>query len=90
MVSFQLELEHLISRKAPRSIILSRAVGTDVRSLRSFLEVLSGNGPEYDSDDIDYDDPPRMCYHVYGDDLAEEALGLMPPNQSPRSRMAYL
>ena len=64
----------------PWSIILSGAAGTDVPSLRAFLEVLSGNGSEYDSDDIDYDTPPHMCYHVDGDDLAEEATGLMPPN----------
>ena len=44
--SFQLELEHLISREAPRSIILSDVAGTDVPSLRAFLEVLSGNGPQ--------------------------------------------
>ena len=62
-MSFQLELEHLDSREALQSIILSDAAGTDVPSLRAFLEVLSGNGPEYDSDDIDYNAPPRMCYH---------------------------
>ena len=76
--SFQLELEHLISREAPRSIILSGTAGTDVPSLRAFLEVLSGNGPEYDFDDIDYDAPPHMCYHVNVDDLAEEVPRLTP------------
>ena len=90
MASFQLELEHLISREAPWSIILSGAAGTDVPSLRAFLEVLSGNGPEYDSDDVNYDAPPCMCYHIDVDDLAEEAPGITPPNQSPRSHMAYL
>ena len=64
--------------------------GTDIRSLRVFLEVLSGNGPEYDSNDIDYDTLPRMCYHVDGDDLAEEVPGLTPRYQSPHSRTAYL
>ena len=85
-----LELEHLISREAPQSIILSSAAGTDVLSLRAFLEVLSRNGPEYDFDDIDYDAPPLMCCHVDNDDLVEEALGLTPLDQSPRGRMAYL
>ena len=83
--SFQLDLEHLISRKAPRSIILSVAAGTDIPSFRAFLEVLLGNGREYDSDDIDYDDLSCMCYHVDGDDLAEQAPGLTPPDQSPHS-----
>ena len=88
--SFQLELEHLISHEASWSIILSSAAGTDVPSLCAFLVVLSRNGPEYDSDDIDYDALPRMCYHVDGDDLAEEVPGLTPRYQSPHSRTAYL
>ena len=46
------------------SIILSGIAGTDVPSLHAFLEVLSGDGPEYDSNDIDYNTPPRMCYHI--------------------------
>jgi hypothetical protein len=74
--SFQLELEHLISHEAPRSIILSGVARTDVPLLRAFLEVLSRNDPEYDSDNIDYDALPCMCYQVNGDDLAKEALGL--------------
>jgi hypothetical protein len=67
VVSFQLELEHLINRDAPWSTILSGAAGTDVPSLRAFLEILSGNGLEYDSDDIDYNNPPCMCYHIDGE-----------------------
>ena len=59
--SYLMELEHLISREAPRSIILFDVAGTDVPSLHAFLEVLSENRSEYDSDDIDYDAPPRMC-----------------------------
>ena len=43
-----------------------------------FLEVLLGNGPLYDSDDIYYDAPPPLCYNVNGDDLAEEAPRLTP------------
>ena len=52
-----LVLEHLISHEAPRNIILSGVVGTDVPSLHAFLEDLSVNRPEYDSNDIDYDAP---------------------------------
>ena len=65
-------------------------MGTDVPSLRTFLEILSGNGPEYNSDNIDYNTPPCMCYHIDGDILSKEALGLMPSDQSPHSCMAYL
>ena len=83
-------MEHLICRKVPQSIILSGVVGTDVSSLRTFLEVLSGNGQEYDSDDIDYNAPPRMCYHNDSKAQPKEALGLMAPDQSPRSYAAYL
>jgi hypothetical protein len=88
VASCQLELKYLISRTAPRSPILSGAVGTDVPSLRAFLETISGNGPEYDSNDIYYDAPACMCYHIDGEDLAEEAPKLTPPDQSPRSRVA--
>ena len=49
-----------------------------------------GNGLEYDSNDIDYDAPPCMCYHVDGDDHAEKAPRLTPPDESPCSRVAYL
>jgi hypothetical protein len=88
--AFQLELEHLISRDAPQSTIFSGAAGTDVPSLRAFLEILSGNGPEYDSDGIDYNDPLSMCYHIDGEVQPEEAPGLTPSDQSPRNRAAYL
>ena len=64
VASFQLELVHLVSRKAPLSTVLSGAAGADVPSLCTFLEILSGNGLEYDSDDIDCYAPPRMCYHI--------------------------
>jgi hypothetical protein len=78
--SFQIELEHLISREVPRSPILSDAVGTDVLSLHTFLEILLGNDSEYDSDDIDYNAPPHICYHIDGEVLPEEAPELMPPD----------
>jgi hypothetical protein len=47
-------------------------VGTDVPSLYAFLEILLGKGPKYDSDDIDYNDPSRMCYHIDGEVQPEE------------------
>ena len=64
-------------------------MGTDVPSLRTFLEILSGDGPEYDSDDIDYNAPLCMCYHIDGEDPTEEALGLTPLDQSAHSHVAY-
>ena len=54
--------------------------GTDVPSLCTFLEILLGNGLEYDSDDIDCYAPPRMCYHIDGEVLVEEAPRLTPLN----------
>jgi len=85
-----LELEHFISREAPRSAILSIALGTDISSLHAFLETLSGNGLEYDSNNINHNAPPCMCYHIDGEDPAEEAPELMPPDQSHRSHVAYI
>jgi hypothetical protein len=73
----------------PWSTIPSGA-GTDIPSLRTFLEILSENGPEYDSDDIDYNTLPRMCYHIDGKNLTKEAPRLMPPDQSPRRHVTYL
>jgi hypothetical protein len=88
--SFQLELEHLISREVPRSAILSATAGTDVPSLRTFLKILSVNGLEYDSDDIDCYALPRICYHIDGEDPIKEAPILTLPNQSTRSHVNYL
>jgi hypothetical protein len=65
--SFQLELEHLISCEAPWNTILSSEVGTDIPSLCAFLKILSGNGLEYDSDDVNYNDTSCMCYHIDGE-----------------------
>lgn len=42
---FQLELERLMRWEAPHGIILSGKAVVNVRSLRNFLEVLSGLGP---------------------------------------------
>jgi hypothetical protein len=75
-----MELEHLISREALQSTILSRAAGTDVPSLHAFLKILLGNGLEYDFNDIDFYASPHMCYHINGEVLAKEAPGLTPPN----------
>ena len=90
MASFQMELEHLISRAAPWSTILSSMVGTNVPLLCTFLKILSGNDPEYDSNDIDCYTLTRMCNHINGEVLSEELSGLTPPDQSPRSHVAYL
>jgi hypothetical protein len=76
--SIQLELEHHISYEVPWSTILSVIMGTNIPSLRAFLEILSGNNLEYDSDDIDYNDPPRMSYHINGKVQPEEAPELRP------------
>jgi hypothetical protein len=75
-----MELEHLISREALQSAILSCATGTDVPSLHAFLKILLGNGLEYDFDDIDFCASPHMCYHIDSEVLAEEAPRLTPPN----------
>jgi hypothetical protein len=78
--SFQLELENLISHDTPRSAILSGTVGADVPSLRTILEILSGNGSVYVSNDIDYYTPPCMCYYIDGEVLPGEVLGLTSPD----------
>jgi hypothetical protein len=78
VASFQIELEHLISREAPRSPILSGTAGTDVLLLHTFLEILLGNDSEYDSDDIDYNAPPHTCYYINGEVLPKETPELMP------------
>jgi hypothetical protein len=87
---FQLELEHLISCKAPWSTILSGAVGTDIPLLRAFLKVLSGNDLEYDSNDVDYNDTSCMCYHIDDEVQPKEVSRLTPLDQSPRSHVTYL
>jgi hypothetical protein len=85
-----MELEHLVSHEASRSTILSGAAGIDVPSLRAFLEILSENDSEYDSDDIDYHAPPHMCYHINNEVLPKEASELMPLDQSPYSHATFL
>ena len=85
-----MELEHLISREVPRSSILSGITGTNVPSLRTFLEILLGNGLEYDSDDIDCYALPCMCYRIDRDVPVDEALELTPLDKSPCSYVNYL
>jgi hypothetical protein len=46
------------------SLITKTKLGLSVPSLCTFLEILSGNGPEYDSDDINHYALPHMCYHI--------------------------
>jgi hypothetical protein len=78
-----LELDHIITREAPRSAILSGMAGTNVPSLRAFLEILLRNGSEYDSDDLDCYASPRMCFHIDGENPVVDAPELMMPDQSP-------
>ena len=59
-VSFQLELECLVSCEAQWSAVLSGMARVDVPALHTFLEILLGNGLEYDSNDIDCYAPPLM------------------------------
>jgi hypothetical protein len=72
--SFQMELDHLISWDAPRGAILSGAACADITSLDTFHEILSGNGLEYDSDDIDYYCPSHECFHIDYDNPINDAL----------------
>ena len=72
-----------MSHEAPRSAIVSSAAGTDISSLRTFLEILLGNGPECYA-------LPRMCYHIDGKVPADEVPELTPPDQSPRNHANYL
>lgn len=81
--SFQMELEHLIVREAAQSPILSSAAGTNVPSLRAFLESLSGEGPKYDSDSISFDASSCMFYHINGENDTDETARLTPPDLSP-------
>jgi hypothetical protein len=83
-------LEHLISREASQGTILFDAAGTDVPSLCTFLEILLGNGPEYDSGNVDYYSLSCECFHIDNDNLVDDAPKLMSLNQSPRSHMKYL
>ena len=85
MIALRNANKHLVSREAPWSAILFVAAGADVPSLYTFLEILLGNSPEYDFDDIDYYAPPCMCYHINGEVLAEKVPELTPPDQSPYS-----
>lgn len=55
-------------------------------SSRSF----QGNGSEYDSDDVDYNSSSCECFHIDGDNPADDAPELTPSNQSPCSRAEYL
>ena len=56
----------------------------------TLLEILSGNSPEYDSDDINYYTPSLMCCRAGGEAPIEKAPRLTPPNQSPHCPTSYL
>jgi hypothetical protein len=75
-----LELEHIISREAPRSAILFGVARTNVPSLRAFLEILLGNSPEYNSDDLNCYASPCMCFHINGQNLVNDTPKLMTPD----------
>ena len=69
---------------------MSDAMGTDVPSLCTFLEILSGNGPEYDSDGIDCYAPPCMCYHIDSEVSVDKVPELTLLDQGPRSHASRL
>jgi hypothetical protein len=54
-------------------------VGTNVPSLRTFFEILSGNYTVYDSDNIDYHSPCHLCFHINGDGPIDNPPKLMLP-----------
>jgi hypothetical protein len=58
--------------------------------LCTILEILLGNGLEYNSDDIDCYAPSHMCYHIDDEVPVEEAPELTPLDLSPYSRANYL
>jgi hypothetical protein len=89
-VVFYLILEHLVSREAPRGVILSGTAGTDVSSLCTFLKILSGVGPEYDSDEANGYSPGRKCFHIYGDQVINNNVKVTPPDLSLSSHATYL
>lgn len=86
---FQLKLEHLVSREALHDVILSGASGTDVPSLRNFLEILSGLRPEYDSNDTGYFRPSRECFFIADGACIDTSPNLTPLDLSPTSPAAY-
>jgi hypothetical protein len=57
----------------PRCAILSGEAGTNNSSLCTFLEILSGNGPEYDFDDVYYYSSTRECIYINGDNPVNHA-----------------
>ena len=65
-------------------------MGTDVPSLHTFLEILSRNGPEYDSNDIDCYSLSCECFHIDGEILIDEAPKLTSLDLSPCSHAKYL
>jgi hypothetical protein len=74
----------------PWSTIITGAIGVDVPSLCTFLKILLGNGPEYDSDDIDYYASPCMCNYIDDEVPADEVPELTPSDLSPCSHVNYL
>jgi hypothetical protein len=73
-----------------RGTILSGIAGIDISSLCTFLKILSGNGPKYDSNGVYYYSSSRECFHIDGDNLANDASEVMLLDQSPHSHTEYL
>lgn len=65
-------------------------MGANVPFLRTFLDILLGNGPKYDSDDIDCYAPLHMRYRTNGECPIGRAPELMPSDQGPCSPMSCL
>jgi hypothetical protein len=59
-------------------------------AILSFLVILSGNGIEYDSNDLDYYALSHMCFHIDGNNPIDDAPELTSSNQSPCNRANYL
>ena len=82
--------EHLINREALWSIILFGVAGTDVPSLHAFLEVISENGQEYDSDHAGNYSPLHECFLISDEHATDTASKLMPLDMSLTMSVAYL
>jgi hypothetical protein len=65
------------------------AAGTNVSLLRTFLKILSRIGPEYDSDEFDDYSPPRKCFHIDRDQVADDNVEVTPLDLSLSSHTTY-
>lgn len=58
--------------------------------MRTFLEILLGVGPEYDSDKGSNYSPAHECFRVDGDQDPDDDIKVMPPDLSRTNHVAYL